>query len=62
MILQYVIVIAVILAAIGWALWLIIKAFRHSSDPCYGCAGCELKELHKGKNCEKKDDKVKYIR
>ena len=51
---ELIIVIVVILAAIGWALWLIIKAFRHSSDPCYGCAGCELKELRRGKNCEKK--------
>jgi hypothetical protein len=33
--------------AVGYALWRGYQAFRQSSDPCYGCSGCALKEAQK---------------
>jgi len=42
---QYLIIIIVLAAAIGYAAWRIYLAIRHANDPCYGCEGCALKEL-----------------
>lgn len=50
-IVQYIIVTAVLCAAIGYALWRAYQAVRHANDPCYGCSGCALKEIKKGKDC-----------
>ncbi|MBR5350644.1 MAG: FeoB-associated Cys-rich membrane protein [Prevotella sp.] len=42
---QYLIIIIVLAMAIGYAAWRIYLAIRHANDPCYGCAGCALKDI-----------------
>ncbi len=37
----------ILIAAVGYALWRAYVAIRQSSDPCYGCSGCALKEVQK---------------
>lgn len=41
---QYIIVAAVVLAALGYAAWRAYFAIRHANDKCYGC---QLKEICK---------------
>ena len=51
-IIQYIIVAAVIIAAIAYVVYRVGLAFRSSRSGCYGCSGCALKEQMKkrGKN------------
>ena len=53
---EWIIVSAVLVAAVGYAAWRIYDAFRRTKDPCYGCDGCQLKDLKRRNNvdCKKK--------
>ena len=60
---EWIIVYGVLTAAVGYAAWRIYKAIRRNNDPCYGCIGCELKDmkrqmrrqkLQNGSQCNKK--------
>lgn len=56
---QYLIVTVILAIAVGYGAWRIYRALRMANDPCYGCEGCELKELRKtalrkNKPCEEK--------
>lgn len=42
---QYIIVAVMLALAVGYAAWRIYRALRAAGDPCYGCEGCQLKEL-----------------
>lgn len=54
MMIQYIIIFSVIALSIAYAGYRIILAIKHSSDPCYGCSGCALKDLQRKKNRRKK--------
>ncbi|MBR0166114.1 MAG: FeoB-associated Cys-rich membrane protein [Prevotella sp.] len=41
--------------AVAYALWRAYVAIRQSSDPCYGCSGCALKEAQKAARKKKAD-------
>ena len=42
---QYIIVAALLALAVMYAAWRIYRALQAAGDPCYGCEGCQLKEL-----------------
>ena len=53
---QWFIVFAVLVAAVGYAAWHIYGTLKGHNDPCAGCDGCALKDL-KQRNpamCDKK--------
>ena len=50
---QLILVITILTAAVAYSGWRIYNAIRHANDPCYGCNGCQLKNL-KNKACTKK--------
>ncbi|MBQ8466383.1 MAG: FeoB-associated Cys-rich membrane protein [Prevotella sp.] len=52
---QLFIVIIVLLACIGYALWRLLSALTPTKDPCEGCSGCTLKsQINKNMACSKK--------
>jgi len=51
---QYIIIgIAVVLSA-AYVAYRVFNAIRHAGDPCYGCAGCALKDIQRKKHKNKK--------
>ncbi|MBP5569801.1 MAG: FeoB-associated Cys-rich membrane protein [Prevotella sp.] len=42
---QYLIVAILLAVAVMYAVWRIYRALRAANDPCYGCEGCQLKEI-----------------
>lgn len=44
---QLLVVCLVLMGALGYAGWRVYTAIRSKNDPCYGCDGCQLKELKK---------------
>ena len=42
---QYLIVAILLAFAVMYAAWRIYRALRAANDPCYGCEGCQLKEI-----------------
>ena len=50
---QLVVVGIVLVAAVGYAARRIYINFRMANDPCYGCAGCALKDMKQKEKCEK---------
>lgn len=42
---QYLIVAILLAVAVMYAAWRIYRALRAANDPCYGCEGCQLKEI-----------------
>ena len=51
---QIYVVIVILTAAVGYAIFRVIQTFRHRDDPCKGCSGCDLKQ----QICEKKREKM----
>ena len=41
---QTIIILTVVAAALGYASYRVWLAFSRAGDPCYGCKGCELRE------------------
>jgi hypothetical protein len=40
---QNILVIILLIAAVSYAAWRVYKAFQPDNDPCAGCEGCALK-------------------
>ena len=47
---QEVVTYIVLAAAVGYAMWHVVRSFRKDSKPCCGCEGCPLK----GPQCQDK--------
>ena len=52
MVLQYIIVGLILLAALLYVAYLIRETICHANDKCYGCAGCAIHDRLKRKRCK----------
>lgn len=51
--LQYIIVIVILVAALAYAIRMVYRAITRTSGLCDGCQGCQLKELKQRCNNKK---------
>lgn len=56
MVLQYIIVGLILLAALLYVAYLIRETICHANDKCYGCAGCAIHDRLKRKRCKAEKD------
>ncbi|MBW4869969.1 hypothetical protein KZY59_00155 [Prevotella buccae] len=63
MVLQYIIVGLILLAALLYVVYLIRETICHANDKCYGCAGCAIHDRLKRKRCKaEKDAQTKGVK
>lgn len=42
---------AIVLASVAYAIWLIRQSLKRKTNPCNNCQGCPLKDYRKRKSC-----------
>lgn len=48
---EEILVVAIVLASVAYAIWHIRQSFKQKASPCDNCQGCPLKDHRKRKPC-----------